>query len=188
MNLPPALTWLQLLPRATTCVCDASVPAWLAQKLRDCGRHLLVRHDLGQRGGLRQREEHEQCAFEERDGEDLGERERMRREGNRETAERDGPTRVGNQHHTLAVPAVDQRAGWKVEEHVGERLSEPDDPGLRRRMRLRQNEQRKGHARDARPDRGDDLPAPEQDEVAITPKRRRFYRRRPSFAFSRESA
>ena len=39
MNLPPALTWLQLLPRAATCVCDPSVPAWLAEKLRDCGRH-----------------------------------------------------------------------------------------------------------------------------------------------------
>ena len=152
--------------------------------LGDRGRQLLLRNDLRQRRRLREGEEHEQRALDERDGEDLRERERVCRQCERETPQRDRSPRVGDQHHALAVPAVDQRAGRKVEEHVREGLGEPDEARPRGRVRLREHEERKRHAGDARPDGGDDLPAPEQDEVAVTPERSGRYRRRPFLARS----
>jgi hypothetical protein len=53
-------------------------------------------------------------------------------EDQREAADREGAARVGDEHDALAIPAVDQRAGRKVEEHVRQRLHEADDARLRR--------------------------------------------------------
>ena len=152
--------------------------------LRDRGRQLLLRDDLRERRRLRQAEEDEQRPFDERDDDDLCERELVECERDREAPERERASSVGDDHRALAVPAVDERSGRKVEEDVGQRLREPDDAGLRRRARLGEDEQRIGDAGDAGTDRGDDLPAPQHYEVAVTPERRVSYRRRPFLARS----
>jgi hypothetical protein len=141
--------------------------------LGDGSRQLLLRNDLGQRGGFRQAEEDEERAFDERDDHDLRERERSEGEDEREASERERATSVGYEHDPLAVPAIDEGARGQVEDHVREGLREADDPGLRRRVRERKDEQGIGDARDARADRRDDLPAPEQDEVPVPPEWRR---------------
>jgi hypothetical protein len=89
-----------------------------------------------------------------------------------EAAERECARCVGDEHDALSVQAIDERSGREIEEHVGQRLDEADDPGFRGRMRLCQHEQGKRDPRDSRPDRRHDLPAPRQDEVAVTAQRR----------------
>ena len=131
---------------------------------------------MRQGGGLGQPEEHEQRSLDERDRDDLDECQRSDSERQRKAAERERTSGLRDEHHALPVPAVDERAGGKVEQHEGQRLREADDPRLCRRMRERQDEQRIRDAGDARPQRRDDLSRPEQDEVAVPPQRRRFCR------------
>jgi hypothetical protein len=90
----------------------------------------LLGDDLRKRGRFRQAEEDEPGSFDERDDDDVRQRERAERERDPEAAERGGAGGVGGEHDALAVPAIDQRACRQIEKHVGKRLREADDAGL----------------------------------------------------------
>src|ERR671937_278761 len=138
---------------------------------RDRGRELRLWDDLGQRRRLRQPEEDEERALDECGGDDLRERQRTEREHERDAAERESTARVGDEHGSLPVPAIDERSRRQVEEDVGKGLREADDSRSRRRVCQRQYEQRVSDATDACAERRDDLPRPQQVEVAVATER-----------------
>ena len=78
---------------------------------------------------------------------------------------------VGDDHHALAVNAVDGDAGEEAEERPREDAREADDARLDRRMRHREHEQRIGDPGRLGADRRERLPDLEQDEVAVLAER-----------------
>jgi hypothetical protein len=95
---------------------------------------------VGQGRALGQAEEDEQRSLDERHDDDLGERGRAQRKRHREAAERSSTSRFRYEHDALAVPAIDQCARRKVEEHERQRLGEADESRLRRRAGPREHE------------------------------------------------
>jgi hypothetical protein len=73
----------------------------------------------------------------------------------------------------LAIPPVDESAGRQVDQEIREAASEADDAGLRGRAGQREDEEREREPTDLGAECGDDLPAPEQDEVPVAPEWRR---------------
>jgi hypothetical protein len=109
---------------------------------------LLLRHDLRQRRRLRNAEEHRSAPLDERHDDDVREGKLVDRQRERDAAEGHGPHRVGREHDPLAVQTVDQRARRQVDDEVRHRLGEADDSSLGRRIRQRQDEQRKRESAD----------------------------------------
>src|ERR671937_2974220 len=138
---------------------------------RDRSRELRLWDDLGQRRRLRQPKEDEERALDERSGDDLRERQRTERKHERDAAERERTAGIGDEHGSLAVPAIDERPRGQVEENVGKGLRETDDSRSRRGVCQRQYEQRVGDSTDPRTQRRDDLPRPQQVEVAVATER-----------------
>ena len=78
---------------------------------------------------------------------------------------------VGDDHHPLAVKAVDGGACEEAEERPREDAREADDARLDRRVRHREHEQRIGDPGRLGADRRERLPDLEQDEVAVLAER-----------------
>ena len=134
--------------------------------LRDRLRQLLSRHDLRERGRLRRREEQPERSLDERDDDDLRERQRAGEERDPDARECERAQRVGDEHDPLAVAAIDGDARGKREQ-VRQHVREADEPGFRRRVRRREDEQWKREPADLGADRRDDLARPEDREVAV---------------------
>ena len=81
-------------------------------------------------------------------------------EGQGDAAEADSACRIAENHHALAVPAVDESPGGQAENEVGECTGSPNKTGLGGRVREGQDEKGEGDVRDLRSNRGDDLAAP----------------------------
>jgi hypothetical protein len=92
-----------------------------------------MRHHVRQRRRLRELEEDEQGPFHEGDQGDLHQRQTAERQRHRDAPKRQGTAAVGDQHHPLAVPAVDQGAGGQEQQQERQGLSGAHDPRLGRR-------------------------------------------------------
>jgi hypothetical protein len=137
------------------------------------GRQLAARHHVRQRRVLGELEEDEQRAVDEHGQQDVRQRQPAGQQRRHDGGQRDRPSGVGDQHHLLAVPPVDQRARGQVADQERQRLREADQPGDRRRTGARQHQQRVRQRRDPDADRGHHLPGPQQHEVAVAPQRDR---------------
>jgi hypothetical protein len=81
---------------------------------------------------------------------------------------------VADDHQSFSVPPIHERAGRKRQDEERERRGELRDPGLGRRARDREDEERDRDVGDPCPEIGEDLPAPEQVEVAVAAERETF--------------
>src|SRR5207247_10046399 len=90
-------------------------------------------------------------------------------------------------HQPPRIEAVPDDTGDEAEQHDRQELCERHRTGLHRRVRDGEREQRVRDRRGARPDRGEQLPALEQDEVAVVPQRCQTLRHPAEHAVTRMS-
>ena len=136
-------------------------------------RQLLPRHDGAERSGVSGVEEDGARALDEGDDHDLPERHAVEEDRRGQSRDRERSHPVGRDHQPLAVPAVGRDACRQAEEAVREEPGEADDPGLRRRVGDREDEQRirdRGHLR---AERREQPPAQQQHEIPVPPQRGR---------------
>src|SRR5579883_489792 len=91
---------------------------------------------------------------------------------NQHTGEIQSATSVAENHHPLAIPAVDQRSYDQAEQYIGQRANASHQANERRRVRNIPDQQRVRGLGNSCAQRGNSLAAPEQHKVAITPEGR----------------
>jgi len=90
----------------------------------------------------------------------------------RERGHRHEPEDVGGDHQGPAVPAVGDEARGQSEHGARGEACETDDPGLCRRPREGEHEERVGDRRNLRSRLREQLPQLQEQEVPVAPKRR----------------
>ncbi len=107
-------------------------------------RELVFCYHVGQRRGLRHLEEDKERAFDQRDEVELDDIQPAERKGQWDAGERDCSARVAEDHHQLAVPAIDQRARRETEQGVWQAAQRRDQASLRRGVGQRQDQEWEG--------------------------------------------
>ena len=97
--------------------------------------------------------------LDERDDHDLPERHPVEEDRRGQSRDRDRSHAIGRDHQPLAVPAVGRDACGQAEDGVREEPGEADDPGLGRRVRDREHEERVRDRGHLRPERREQPPA-----------------------------
>ena len=141
-----------------------SLPARLG--CRGC-RELVRRHDGTQRAGLSAEEQGGADALDERYDHDFPEDDPVEQDRHGERPDREHAHPVGQDHQAPAAPAVGGQPRGQREEHPWQASREPDEAGLGRRVRDRENEQRECDRRRLRADVRQQLPDLQQHEVAV---------------------
>ena len=139
--------------------------------LGDGGGELRLGDHARQGGGFGEAVDDRERPLDERDEHDLRDRQGTEEIGDGDARQGQRAPCAAEDHRQLAVPAIDQRAGGQGEEEVGD--------SARRRHEARhgggagegEDQQREGDLRHLRPDDRDQLPAPEQEVVAVAPER-----------------
>jgi hypothetical protein len=139
--------------------------------LRRCFRQLRARHDTRERGDFGDIEEHEERAFHERGEVELRKRQRVEGDGEGDASHGDRTSRIAQDHHALAIPAVDQRAHRQAEDDVWNPAQGSGDARSRGRAGELEDQQRIDDGGGHGAQRGYELATPQQHVIAIAPER-----------------
>src|SRR5579885_354382 len=95
-----------------------------------------------------------------------------KKQHNQHAREIQSTTDIAENHHPLAIPAIDQRSHNQAEQYIGQRANAAHQADQRRRVRNIPDQQRVRGLGDGFAQRGNRLATPEQHKVAITPEDR----------------
>ena len=142
---------------------------------------IFFAHYLRQAGNVGDIEEDKEGAFDKRDEVELQQGQMSKGVGYGNTAETNSASRVAEDHDKLAIPAVNKCTGGKAKDEVGQHASSSDETGLAGRVRHGQYKKWVGEVRNLCANGRDNLPAPQEQIVAVMPERWRLCRLVRSF-------